>query len=79
MTDYEIQDAFNLDSDLTLRIKEAIARLKPVERLIFLQYVELGTYTALAKKYNVTAPTVRSYIKMIRTKILEYVAQFDIY
>lgn len=79
MTIYEEQDWLNTDSDLTLRIKEAIAALKPVERLIFLQYVELGTYTALAKKYKVTAPTVRTYIKMIRTKILEYVDRFDTY
>jgi len=75
MTDYEIPAMWE-DTDLTWKIKEAIARLRPVERTIFLQYVELGTYTALAKKYKVTAPTVRTYIKMIRAKILEYVGEF---
>lgn len=74
MMDYETPGLWE-DTDLTWRIKEAIARLRPVERTIFLQYVELGTYTALAKKYKVSAPTVRTYIKMIRTKILEYVGE----
>lgn len=57
------------DDDEMVGIKEKLKNLKRVEREIFLIYVNSGTYAAVAKKYNVSAPTAKSYIMMIKEKL----------
>lgn len=61
------------DDDEMMLIKEAIKSLNTVQRKIFLTYAETGTYTATAKEFGVSIPTVCSYIKKIRNKLIEYV------
>lgn len=57
------------DDDLMVGIKEKLMKLKRVERDIFMVYVNSGTYASVAKKYNVSAPTAKSYINIIRDKL----------
>lgn len=61
------------DDDEMVLIKEAIKSLTPVQRKIYLLYVETGTYTATANEFGVTVPTIKSYITNINGIIREYV------
>ena len=54
------------DDDRIVRIKEMLKGLRKVERDIFLTYVEEGTYAAVARRYNVSAPTAKTYINAIK-------------
>ena len=58
------------DDDRMKRIKDALQSLKPVERKIFLTYVESGTYSETARQYNVSVPTAKKYLIEIKNKIL---------
>lgn len=60
------------DDDEMLLIKSALQGLRPIERKIWLTYTELGTYTAVAREYNVSVPTSAKYLKIIRKKIMDY-------
>lgn len=66
--DYQINEN---DDDTLYAIKEALTRLTTVEKKIFLTYCELGTYSATARQFNVTSPTIKSYINQIKNKILK--------
>lgn len=66
-TDYEINGD---EDDEMYRLKEAIAKLTPVERKIFLTYAELGSYAQTARQFNVSAPTAKTYINNVKDKIL---------
>ena len=66
--EYTAVDRMN-DDDLIAGIKERLLNLKKVERDIFLVYVNEGSYAAVAKKYNVSAPTAKSYISIIKKKL----------
>ena len=66
--EYTAVDRMN-DDDLIVCIKERLLNLKKVERDIFLVYVNEGSYAAVAKKYNVSAPTAKSYISIIKKKL----------
>jgi hypothetical protein len=57
------------DDDRIVNIKEKLKKFRKVERDIFLTYVNEGTYAAVAKKYNVSAPTAKSYINIIKEKL----------
>lgn len=57
------------DDDRLVNIKERLMNLKKVERDIFLVYVNEGSYAAVAKKYNVSAPTAKTYINIIKSKL----------
>lgn len=57
------------DDDMMVNIKDKLRSLRKVERDIFMTYVNEGTYAAVADKYNVSAPTAKSYINIIREKI----------
>lgn len=57
------------DDDRIVRIKEKLKDFRKVERDIFLTYVEEGTYAAVARRYNVSAPTAKTYITMIKNKL----------
>lgn len=65
---------FQLEDDDEMRlIREALKRLTPVQRKIFLVYVETGTYTQTAKEFKVSTPTVKTYINNIKDKITQYI------
>lgn len=57
------------DDDTVVTIKEKLKGLRKVERDIFLTYVNANTYAAVAKKYNVSGPTAKSYINIIKEKL----------
>lgn len=59
----------DVDDDEMLHIKEAVEKLDSLSKKIFLSYVELGSYAALAREYGVTKPTAKKYIDRIREKI----------
>lgn len=64
------------DDDEMFLIKEAISKLTKVQRTIFITYLEEGTLTGTAKKYNVTIPTIKSYLNKIKGIIIDYVAGY---
>lgn len=61
------------DDDLMWKIKTALTLLRPVERTIFMTFVEGGTYTSVAKAYGVSVPTARTYILRIKEKIMKLI------
>lgn len=61
------------DDEQMYKIKQAIQELRPVERKIFLTYTEGGTYTAVAKTYNVSVPTAKAYVLQVINKILDMI------
>lgn len=65
----------NLDEDEEVYLmKEALKyALNPIERKIYITYLELETYSAVAKAFKVTTPTVSRYINNLKTKIMNYV------
>lgn len=55
-------------------LKEALKyALTPLERKIYITYLENETYAATAKIFKVTTPTVAKYITGLKEKIIEYV------
>lgn len=69
-SDYELSgfDTFQSD-ELVYRLKEAVAHLNEIEKRILITYVELGSYSATARVYNVSSPTVKAYVSPIIEKI----------
>ena len=57
------------DDDEMLHIKEAINKLNSIQKKLFLCYVELGSYAAVAREFNVCTITAKKYIKDIKEKI----------
>lgn len=61
------------DDELFL-YKEALKEaLNPLERKIFITYLEMETYAATAKAFNVSIPTVSKYIGNLKSKIIDYI------
>lgn len=58
------------DDDTLIVIKEAIEKMRPMEQRLWIDYVECGTFAALARKYNVSAPTAKTYIMRLKEKII---------
>lgn len=58
------------DDDRMYEIKSALQSLRPVERKIFLTYVESGTYSETARQFRVSVPTAKRYIVEIKNKII---------
>lgn len=67
--EYLMIDELN-DDDKLLNIKEIIKNLKEPEKLIFIKYIELGSYAGVAKEYKVTKPTAKKYIMIVKNKII---------
>lgn len=65
--DYEITPE---DDDKMAIIKEAIADMKPMERKIWLTYVE-SNYSQTAREFNVAVPTAKRYVSALRQKIID--------
>ena len=60
-----------LDDDRLYTLKKALMSLRPVERKIFLTYVESGTYSETARQYHVSVPTAKRYLIDIKNKLIE--------
>ena len=62
------------EDDEMFQLKEALKNaLNPLERKIFITYLECETYAATAKMFKVSKPTVSKYINNLKTKIIDYV------
>lgn len=62
------------EDDEMYQLKEALKyALNPLERKIFITYLEMETYAATAKLFKVSKPTVSKYINNLKTKIIDYV------
>lgn len=54
--------------------KEALKKaLNPLERKIYITYLEMETYAATAKAFKVSIPTVSKYINNLKSKIIDYI------
>lgn len=69
----EYTEHLETDDDEMYLIKEAIKSLTPLQRKIYITYLECGTYTATAKAFKVSTPTVQKYIRKLTRIITEYV------
>lgn len=65
------------DDDTLMVIKEAINKMRPMEQRLWIDYVECGTFAALARKYNVSAPTAKTYIMRLKEKILDALMAYE--
>ena len=65
------------DDDTLIVIKEAINKMRPMEQRLWIDYVECGTFAALARKYNVSAPTAKTYIMRLKEKILDALKAYE--
>lgn len=58
------------DDDTMVDIKTKLKNLKPMEQRIFLTYAHLESYAATARDFNVTPPTIKTYINKIKNKLI---------
>ena len=65
------------DDDTLMVIKEAINKMRPMEQRLWIDYVECGTFAALARKYNVSAPTAKTYIMRLKEQILDALIAYE--
>ena len=65
------------DDDTLIVIKEAINKMRPMEQRLWIDYGECGTFAALARKYNVSAPTDKTYIMRLKEKILDALIAYE--
>lgn len=65
------------DDDTLIVIKEAIEKMRPMEQRLWIDYVECGTFAALARKYNVSAPTAKTYIMRLKEKIFDALMAYE--
>ena len=65
------------DDDTLIVIKEAIEKMRPMEQRLWIDFVECGTFAALARKYNVSAPTAKTYIMRLKEKILDALIAYE--
>ena len=65
------------DDDTLIVIKEAINKMRPMEQRLWIDYVECGTFASLARKYNVSAPTAKTYIMRLKEKILNALTEYE--
>lgn len=69
----EYMEHLDTDNDEMYHIKEAIRKLTPLQRKIYVTYLECGTYTDTAKAFKVAVPTVKKYLTRLTERITEYV------
>ena len=65
------------DDDTLIVIKQAIEKMRPMEQRLWIDFVECGTFAALARKYNVSAPTAKTYIMRLKDKILNALEAYE--
>lgn len=62
------------EDDEVYLLKEALKHaLTPLERKIYITWIENETYAATAKLFKVSIPTLSKYINNLKAKIIEYV------
>ena len=62
------------EDDEIYYLKEALKEaLNPLERKIYITYLEHEAYSDTAKAFKVSVPTVIRYINGLKTRIIEYV------
>lgn len=59
------------DDDKMLHIKEVVDSLNYIQKKIWLTYCEIGTYAGTARAFGVCVPTVKKYLKHIKTILYE--------
>lgn len=70
----EYMEHLETDTDELYWTKECLKNeFTPVQRKIFITYLELGTYKATAELFGVSQPTVQKYIKNLVAIIHEYI------
>lgn len=70
----EYMEHLETDNDELYWTKEALKNIfTPVQRKIFITYLELGTYKDTAEAFQVSQPTVQKYIKNLVSIIHEYI------
>ena len=70
----EYMEHLETDTDELYWTKECLKNeFTPVQRKIFITYLELGTYKATAELFNVSQPTVQKYIRNLIGIIHEYI------
>ncbi|MCR5071194.1 MAG: sigma-70 region 4 domain-containing protein [Bacteroidales bacterium] len=62
---------FNEEPDKVRRVKEIIATLPKVDRLLFLMYTDCGSLRKLAARLGISYVTLQKEITRIRKTILE--------
>ena len=65
------------DDDTLIVIKEALEKMRPMAQRLWIDYVECGTFAALARTYNVSAPTAKTYIMRLKEKILDALIAYE--
>lgn len=63
------------EDDEMFWIKEALKSMTPLERKIYVTYLETGTYTGTAEAFKVSVPTLQAYVKKLSARIAEYVCE----
>lgn len=64
------------DDDQMYWTKEALKNImSPLERKIYITYLELETYTATAAEFKVSVPTLKTYVKGLNARIINYVCE----
>lgn len=62
------------EDDEMYLMKEALKNaLTPLERKIYITWIENETYAATAKLFRVSIPTLSKYLANLKTKIIDYV------
>lgn len=67
------------DDDKMYLCKSCVQSLNRMEKRILLTYVELQTYAAAAKEFNVSPPTFRKYVQGILEKVRICAQEEEIY
>ena len=74
LLEQEYMEHLETDTDELYWTKECLKNeFTPVQRKIFITYLELETYKATAELFNVSQPTVQKYIKKLVAIIHEYI------
>lgn len=66
-----VPDPLN-DDEYIYNCKKALMNLPDPDRNLLIRYAEEGSYTAVARRYHCSAPTVKNKIEEIRKKIFGY-------
>lgn len=64
-------DIFCPDSEKGRRLKKIVSELPDVDRIVFLLYTELQSYTEISRILGISRSTAWWEVKRIREKILE--------
>lgn len=75
MIEQEYLEHLDSDNDELYWTKEALKTLTPVQRKIYITWLEQGTYSETAEVFGVSLPTVQKYVKNLTNKIREYVCE----